>query len=171
MVADWRLPTDWPAAGSLDCEILVSPLRRARQTAALLGLGEPAQDARLMEAAWGDWEGRRLVDLRADLGSAMAANEARGLDFQPPGGESPRDLQTRLRPFLRAVALGGRPTLAISHKGVIRALYALASGWDMRHKPPDKLSREAAQAFLLDRDGQPRVDRLNIPLRGPPQTP
>src|SRR3546814_16034964 len=86
----------------------------------------------LVETDWGAWEGRTLAELRADLGAGMAANEARGLDFRPPGGESPRDVQDRLRPLLAELADAGEDVVAVSPKGVLRALYALASGRAIR---------------------------------------
>ncbi|MEN8575482.1 histidine phosphatase family protein, partial [Klebsiella pneumoniae] len=66
-----------------------SPLARCTETAALLGWPDARRDDRLAEMRWGDWEGRRLADLRAEGVAAMQANEARGLDFRPAGGESP----------------------------------------------------------------------------------
>jgi probable phosphoglycerate mutase len=119
----------------------------------------------------GAWEGRRLADLRAEFGADMAANEARGLDYRAPGGESPRELQARLRPWLVEVAAAGEPVLAIAHKGVIRALYAAASGWDMTGKPPERLTDEALHCFRLDRDGALAIDRLNLPLRAEAHVP
>jgi probable phosphoglycerate mutase len=47
---------------------------------------------------------------------------------------------------------------------VLRALYALASGWTMRDKPADRLRDAHANAFLVRPDGGIAVDRLNIPL-------
>ena len=114
--------------------------------------------------SWGVWEGRTLPDLRAELGDLMTAWEAEGLDFKAPGGESPRDVQTRLRPWLAELAEIGAPTLAVCHKGVIRALYALAIGWDMTDKPPRKLREPAVQLFTLSTDGLPTVAELNITL-------
>ncbi len=113
---------------------------------------------------WGAWEGRRLDELRAQGGESMAAEEARGLDFRPPDGESPRAVQMRLLPLLERVAEAGRPTVAVSHKGVIRALYALASGWDMTGRPAEKLRDACAHRFLLGPGGGPETDRLNLPL-------
>ena len=55
----------------------------------------------------------------------MSENEAAGLDFRPAGGESPRDVQDRLLPWL--AGLRG-PTVAVTHKGVIRALYCPGHG-------------------------------------------
>jgi len=94
----------------------------------------------------------------------MAAAEARGLDFQPPGGESPRQVQDRLRPLLQRLAATGRPTVAVTHKGVIRALYAQASGWDMTGRAPEKLRDGRAQRFILGPGGAPETDQLNLPL-------
>ena len=94
----------------------------------------------------------------------MAEAEARGLDFRPPGGESPREVQRRLLPLLESLAAAGRPTIAVSHKGVIRALYALASGWDMSDQPQETLREPCAHRFLLDPRGVPALDKLNQPL-------
>ena len=166
-VRGWRLPPELAdEPGGWDW--LSSPLARARETAALLRYGSGAAEARLegalMEMHWGDWEGRRLAELRCAGGASMAEEEARGLDFRPPGGESPREVQARLLPLLAALAAAGRPAVAVSHKGVIRALYALASGWDMTGPPAEKLHEACAHRFLLDPRGAPAPDRLNLPL-------
>lgn len=150
-----RLPPGWEGA-----TCVASPLVRAMETARLLGL-EPTPEPRLIEMDWGAWEGRTLRQLRAEEGEAMVENEARGLDFRPTGGESPRDVQTRLRPWLAALTA---PTVAVTHKGVLRALYALATGWDMKAKPADKLLAGRAHAFHVAADGTPSVAELNIPL-------
>jgi len=160
-VARWRLPPELTGA-----TLVSSPLARAVETATLLAGRAPAIEPRLIEMDWGDWEGRTTAELRTTLGEAMQANEARGLDFRPAGGESPRDVQARLQPFLAAAAARGVPTLAVAHNGVIRAVAALAWSWDMRGKPPVKLRRAAAHLFDLGADGAPRVRALNQPLDG-----
>ncbi len=160
-VSGWRLP-----AGLKDVPWRVSPLVRAMETAAILGIREPEVDRRLIEMDWGEWEGERIGDLRERLGEAMAVNEARGLDMTPPNGESPRRVQDRLRPFLRELADGPALTGAVSHKGVIRALLALATGWDMRGKPELRLDWRAAHVFSVDPEGRLSLHRMNIPLNG-----
>jgi probable phosphoglycerate mutase len=72
-----------PAWWQVQC--LSSPLRRAMETAQLLRL-EPIAEPRLIEMRWGEWEGQRLTELRAELGDAMVENVARGIYFRPPGG-------------------------------------------------------------------------------------
>jgi probable phosphoglycerate mutase len=134
------------------------------ETTIILGLSPQAQ-SRLIEMDWGEWEGRKIADLREEMGETMVENEARGLDFRPPGGESPRDVQERLRPLLRTLS---GPTIFVTHKGVIRPLYAMASGWTMRDDPPEKLRDGCAHRFEVSPDGTPSVEELNIPLEPAP---
>ena len=141
-----------------------SPLVRARETAELLGARELRLEPRLLEMDFGAYEGRTLAELRWCLGPEMAENETRGLDFQPPGGESPRQVRERLEPWLAACARTGGRHVAVSHKGVIRALLSLATGWNMLDKPPERLDWSAMQVFALDSDGRPRPAQLNLPL-------
>ena len=139
-------------------QVVTSPLKRCVQTAALLGAPHAPREPRLIEMDWGDWEGQTLAALRERLGEEMRANEARGLDFRPPNGESPREVLVRVHAWLREVAT---PTLAITHRGVIRAVLALATGWDMRGKPPVKLDWSAVHLLVLE-NGNPRVEQLNV---------
>lgn len=144
--------------------VVTSPLRRCVESAALLGLGAAEKESRIAEMAWGEWEGHRLSDLRAGLGEAMRENEDRGLDFMPPGGESPRQVLGRVRSWLRDVAAAGVPTLAISHRGVLRVVLAAATQWDMLGRPPVKLDWGAAHIFELDETGAPSLMSMNVPL-------
>lgn len=162
-VATWRLPVEFTSF-SAHC----SPLRRAVETADILlrrpALPEPA----LLEMRYGAWEGRRLPDLREELGDAMRENEARGLDFTPPDGESPRMVLARVLPLLAQWGAAGGNRIAITHKGVIRAVYAAATDWNMTGRPPDKLRWDAIHVFEIGADGAPRPHRLNIPLTDDP---
>jgi len=157
----WSLPPEIAA-----WEMISSPLQRARRTAEILTGGTPAIDWRLIELSFGAWEGRRLADLRRELGEAMRANEAAGLDFLPPEGESPRMLINRLRPFLAECALRGEPRTAVAHKAVVRALYALATGWDMKQDAPAKLRDACCHLFDVGANGEAQVVALNLPLAG-----
>ena len=141
-----------------------SPLRRARETARALGAEEIEIEPRITEMDWGEWEGRSLPALREALGETMRENEARGLDFETPAGDSPRRVQARLRPWLREIAEAGRPVAAVSHKGVGRALLALAIGWDMKAKAPVRLRWEHAHRFEVSPAGEPRLVEPNVEL-------
>jgi len=142
--------------------VVTSPLQRCVQTAELLGAPQAAREPRIIEMHWGDWEGESFVALRERLGEAMRENEARGLDFRPANGESPREVGWRVKSWLNEVARENLPTLAVTHRGVIRAILAAAFGWDMRGRPPAKLEWDAVHLFELDESGAPRVQRLNM---------
>ena len=157
-LAQARLP-----AQIAEFRCLVSPLVRCLETARLLGC-RATIDPRLIEMDWGKFEGRSLDELRRELGGALAENEARGLDFTPPDGESPRAVQTRIAPLLVEIAAARQATLAITHRGVIRAIYARAVGWDMTGRPPHILDLYAIQLFALAPDGVPSIARLNLKL-------
>jgi len=158
-VGNWRVPDEVK-----DFFIVSSPLIRAKETArALFGKSIPTDD-RLVEMNWSEWEGRSLNELRAELGNLMEAWEAKGLDFRAPGGESPREVQQRLKPFMRERAKTKKNTLAVCHKGVIRAVYALSINWDMTSKPPQKLKDDCVHLFELAKDGTPSVQQLDLPM-------
>lgn len=155
----WRLPPEMTAR-----RWLVSPLARAVETAAMLSL-DARPEPRLIEMDWGAWEGLLQGELRAN-DPAFRAEEARGLDLQPPSGESPRAVQQRILPLLAEIAAGNGPLGAVTHKGVIRAVLALATGWDMTGKPPARLAWNALHLFRLDPGGQPRIEQLNVSVVG-----
>jgi probable phosphoglycerate mutase len=162
LVGGWRVPD-----ALAEFEWLSSPLKRARETACILSGREPASDPRLAEMCWGAWEGRTIPDLRAELGDLMKAWEARGLDFCGPGGESPRQVQARVSSLLAELGSAGKPVIAVSHRGVIRAVYALATGWDMVGRPAERLSDDCVQVFKLDEAARPSIHSLNVPLATP----
>lgn len=158
----WRLPA--PADG---WKRMSSPLQRARRTAELLQPSAAVTvDSALREMSFGVWEGRTLAELRAAGGATFAAAEAAGLDFQPPGGESPRAIMARIGVWAGSIAQAGEPVVAVSHKAAIRALLALATGWNMLGRPPHKLDWRSVHFFVAHDDGRVAVERLNVPLEG-----
>lgn len=158
-VASWRLPPEFAAAACI-----TSPLVRTRETARLLGFTDAPTDPRLAEMRWGSFEGRTLSSLRDEYGQAMQDREALGVDFQPPGGESPRLVAERLASCLGDLATDGVDRLIVTHKGVLRASLILALGWDMRAKPPVRYEPERALIFDLAPTGTPTF-LATVPLR------
>jgi broad specificity phosphatase PhoE len=163
----WRLP-----APADRWQRISSPLARARRTAELVQPAQPvAVDSRLREMSFGSWEGRTVADLRADprdgAGAAFAAAERLGLDFHPPGGESPRMAMARIGGWAIDIAAAGQPAVAISHKAAIRALLALATGWDMTGRQPTRLDWRCLHFFAAHRDGRVTLERPNVPMEQP----
>ena len=148
----------------LDLPWYCSPLLRAQQTADLYGIKSPTIEPALLEMDWGDWEGKILKPLRKQLGDEMRNNEARGLDFCPPNGESPRDLQQRLKPWLNEIGQRDTDVAAVVHKGIIRCLYALAMNWDMRGESPIQFDWTALHEFEIDNKGQLKKSYRSLPL-------
>lgn len=143
----WRLPAEFRPT-----VFWSSDLSRARTTAALLRgpSGAPLRsDARLREMDWGDWTGDTLTALRQRLGQTVKVQEDRGLDLQPPGGETPRQVRVRLRAWLCAQPATGHIAV-VTHKGVLRAALSLATGWEYRGKPPSKAAHGLGHWFSWD---------------------
>jgi len=153
----WRLPAPADAWKRVS-----SPLQRARRTAELLRPSMSVTiDSRLREMSFGLWEGFTVKELRETGGEAFAAAEAAGLDFHPPGGESPRMTMVRLSLWSSTLT---EPVVAVSHKAAIRALLALATGWNMLGRPPHKLDWKCAHFFVAEDGGRVAIERLNVPL-------
>src|SRR6185437_2475217 len=111
-VTAWRLPAGFDRTA----EWISSPLERAMETARLLGGREPRREDALTEMDWGAWEGLTLAQLRGRFGAEFSRMEALGLDFRPPGGESPRDVRRRVQRWLVEVAAHGDAIAAVTHK-------------------------------------------------------
>ena len=160
-VSAWRLPAEFTSA---PVSWVSSPLRRAVETAEILCADAPSREGALVEMDWGDWEGFRRDELRERHGAELERNEARGLDFRPPGGESPRDVLQRLRPWLLRVASNPAPVVAVTHLGVLRVILASATGWDMTGKAPVRLQRDALHRFAVDERGRVSIVLCNVAL-------
>ena len=135
-------------------DVVSSPLLRATQTAALLSDTPSTLHEALIEMDFGTWEGLTVHDIDP-------AAQALGLQMTPPNGESPLMVMDRLRPWIHSLK---KDTFAITHKGVIRALIALATGWDMKEKFLPTLQPTTCHHFTVV-DGLLRLKELNIPLK------
>lgn len=97
--------------------VFTSPLSRAAKTCELAGLvGEPDPD--LMEWDYGEYEGRKAVEIRADRPGWELFRDG------VPGGESPADVTARAdRVVARLMALTGT-VVVFSHGHFLRVLAA-----------------------------------------------
>jgi probable phosphoglycerate mutase len=111
-----------------DFKYIASPLKRARETMEILraSLGLNAHDyevdARLIEIAYGDWEGLTLHQIETRNASVLSAREHDKWDFAPPGGESYRELADRIGNWYRSLTVD---TVVAAHGGGVRALMAI----------------------------------------------
>lgn len=108
--------------------VVTSPLRRAREHAADLGLPLHV-DPRLVEQGFGRWEGRPWSG-NADAATFLADP----VDAVPPGGESFRACARRACEAMRALlatAAAGDRLLVLAHAGPLRAILADRLGLDV----------------------------------------
>jgi probable phosphoglycerate mutase len=139
--------------------VLVSPMRRARETCELAGLGEKAAiDGDLVEWNYGAYEGLTTSQIREALPGWMLFRDG------CPGGETAEQVGARVdRVIARARGAGGDVAL-FAHGHVL--LRAFAARWI-------GLAAAAGQHFLLDTgalsvlgayQGSPAVRVWNAPL-------
>jgi probable phosphoglycerate mutase len=153
-----------PPAGFAQARAYVSPLARALETASLLGMKNPVSDARLLEHHWGRWEGLTRSEILERDGEDAFVKAGTGSAFTPPDGESTNDLIARVRSFLCDIGETGKDSVAITHRGVLRTAYAIATGWKMMTPMPDNLDLSTALVLAVDRNGTINIAGLNIAL-------
>jgi probable phosphoglycerate mutase len=56
--------------------------------------------------------------------------------------------------------------VAVTHKGVLRAVLAAATGWDMMGKPPVRMQNGTLHRFAVDTGGRISIVESNVPLVG-----
>ena len=111
--------------------VYVSPLLRARETAAIAVLGAAAPVIpvdELRELSLGQWEGRTVDEIRSEEGDPYLAWLRAPHDCPPPGGEPLDSVAARVRGALDRIAAShgsDDEVLVIAHGGVI-SVYACA---------------------------------------------
>ncbi len=133
-------------------DFVASPMRRTRETMerVRVAMGLPPDgyrtDTRLVEVHFGDWQGFTFAELDAIEQGCTAARSRDKWNFVPPGegAESYQMLMERIRPWFEAL---DRPTVCVTHGGVIRAIFRMLT---------DTPSRQAARLEIF----QDRVLRL-----------
>jgi len=141
--------------------VLSSPLRRARETCELAGLGAQMQlEPDLMEWNYGEYEGRTSKEIKRTAPNWMVFTDG------CPGGEMPEQVGARVDRLIdRIRPVAGRVAL-FAHGHVLRVFVARWIGL-----PPS-----AGQHFMLDTStvgvlgyyqGVPAVKRWNAPITLP----
>jgi len=111
-----------------DFKYISSPLKRARQTMEILRgvLGLAPLDyeiaPRLIEIAYGEWEGLTLPEIEARNTGVLTQRERDKWEFAPPGGESYQQLTARIDDWYRSLT---SDVVVTAHGGGVRALMAL----------------------------------------------
>ena len=105
--------------------VVASPLRRCVETASALG-PPVVLDEQWLEIDYGDYEGKPLEDVPAEVWSTWRADPS----WAPPGGESIADMGVRVRRACEALAREAASVdiVVVSHVSPIKAAVAWALG-------------------------------------------
>jgi probable phosphoglycerate mutase len=145
--------------------VLASPLRRARETCELAGLGDRMQvDPDLLEWNYGDYEGLTPEQIHRTAPGWMIFTDG------CPGGESPEQVGTRVDRVIGKVRTVAGPVALFAHGHLFRVFAARWIGLPPTH----------GRHFLLDTStlnilgyyrGFPAVKRWNAPIENARSTP
>jgi probable phosphoglycerate mutase len=115
--------------------VLTSPLKRARETCELAGLGNRARvDPDLVEWNYGEYEGLTSVEIRGRSPGWLLFTDG------APGGERPEDVSRRVDRVISQTRVAPGNVAIFAHGHLLRSLAARWLGWPIA----------AGQHFLLD---------------------
>ena len=157
----WRLPADLRALttrGQLGWA--VSPLRRASETARILGAIAPVVEPRLAEQDWG------RVDRARPCRRGTVRRPGRVGRARRPGASPRPRVLARVRAWLDELAAGDGPATwaAVTHMGVIRAVVARRSAGTSRSPPRCASCPSVIHRVRRRGDGLLQLVGLNEPL-------
>ena len=137
--------------------LVCSPMLRTRETARILGdrIGlEPVVVEGLEEGRFGEWDGFTFTEVMTRWPDEMASWLA-SPNVAPPGGESRRDLTTRVNAARDRVLAehAGRRIIVAAHVGSIRALTARALGAPLESMNRMELSPASLTTLTWYADG------------------
>lgn len=145
-----------PWEGLAEAEVRTSPLVRARETCALAGFGESAQDwDALMEWDYGDYEGLTPEQIRERAGDDWFIWRD-GV----AGGEPLASVAERMDEVVAWARSADRDVLLFAHGHVLRVLGARWLGYDPAFAARMRLS-PASLSVLGWAYGEPAVERWN----------
>jgi broad specificity phosphatase PhoE len=108
-----------------ETQVVTSDLKRARETAELLGYPDARLDARFREIDVGEWAGRPLAEFPSGAEPAW-----RGGPLKAADGESWGDLVARVGGAIDELIAAGGTWLVVCHGGVVRAALSHVTGAD-----------------------------------------
>jgi broad specificity phosphatase PhoE len=134
--------------------VVTSPMKRTRETAALVALAhgiEPSVREGLREIDHGHWEGLTRVEVERRFPAEYDAWESDPFSFAPEKGESGAAVLARALPVLREIVEKnqGKTVAVVSHKATIRLLLSIVLGIDTRGYR-DRLDQSPACLNVVD---------------------
>ena len=148
-------------------KIFTSPLQRARQTANLAGFAASAEaDSDLMEWDYGQYEGRRTLDIRADRPGWRLFEDG------CPGGETLLEVATRAERIIARIRALETDVLVFAHRDILRILIASWIALPPIEARRLDLATTSVSTLGYDHDlNEPVIRRLNVSVQTAPTTP
>ncbi len=144
--------------------IFSSPMIRAMQTSQIIAKKihlEIEYDDDLREQDFGDWEGRKISEIRTQIPGEIEHQEAMGWAFCPPGGESRTLVLNRALKAIKRIAnrFEQKQVLIISHSSVMKILIYKALGHTFMPDEPVLLKNTHLHALIWNQEI--KIDTLN----------
>ncbi len=119
--------------------VWASTLCRSWESARIVAPGHPIRlESDFREIDFGDWEGLTAEEIAVLAPERYAEWRSKGLEFTFPGGETRADFRLRIESGLeRLRASGVESALVAVHKGVVRTLLELVSGYTLGPGSPE----------------------------------
>jgi broad specificity phosphatase PhoE len=137
---------------------------RAQHTAILAWGFEPITVSGLHELDWGEWE--RQPRTIADSPQYQGARARLGLDFVPPGGESPNMVLVRAQKAIGQIVQRHPSGLVLvyAHNSVIKTVVGQAmGGWSARQFDQERAAVVSLTAFRVGQGGSLQLQSYNQP--------
>ncbi|MEM7645285.1 MAG: histidine phosphatase family protein [Pseudomonadota bacterium] len=141
-----------------DFDFYTSPLRRTQETLISLGQKDFKTIEALMECDFGDWEGLSYYEVVENYPHRETGYD--GLHYKHHNGESYHEVQERVMAWVRTLK---KNSFSVAHKGLMTAIYALSTNWDVLSEPEHDIDFKKIQLFEWDQR-ELRLVETNIEL-------
>ena len=131
--------------------IICSTLGRVRETIRIIQAvwqGTVIYDERLRELGAGAWEGLTFIEVANQYPNLMSRSKRWWFDFKSPGGESNRELRSRLEPLLAEIITTPYDLAILTHGAVLRMLLELLLDIPYQENPTFTIENETV--FRID---------------------
>ncbi|PZR28332.1 MAG: histidine phosphatase family protein [Citrobacter freundii] len=145
-----------------------SPLQRAYTTACIASGKEAIKDDRLIEADFGQWEGKTKEEFIEENGSLWVNWMSDPASHRAGGtGETGMEIVTRVDDFFRSVQQKYTEgnVMVVAHNGINRLYMAYKLGMPLRNYRQLVQENSSITCFTLDQSGVFTLELLNSKLR------
>ncbi|MBO9634946.1 MAG: histidine phosphatase family protein [Chitinophagaceae bacterium] len=149
-------------------QVFSSPLQRAYTTASIASGKEVIKDQRLIEADFGEWEGKTKEEFMAE-NESLWLNWMRDPAIHRAGGtgESGAEIVARVDDFFRSLQFqySEGNIMVVAHNGINRLYMAHKLGMPLRNYRQLVQQNSSITCFTLDETGTLTLELLNSKLR------